>query len=109
MLGLYRKILGHPFVYDQIRPHVGGGIDMRPVYDLLPPAARAFVLDVGCGTDDALRYLDTFEPCLGVGTDAVAIDAAMKREGHKPNVRFEHRSYVMARSSLTETHSQGGH
>jgi len=36
----WRKLLGHPFVYDQIRPRVVGGIDMRPVYERLPPAAR---------------------------------------------------------------------
>ena len=30
MPGLFRKLLGHPFVYDQVRPRVVGGIDMRP-------------------------------------------------------------------------------
>ena len=79
MLGLYRKILGHPFVYDQVRPRVVGGIDMRPLYELLPPEARRFVLDVGCGTGDALRYLDGFESYLGIDTDEIAIGAARKR------------------------------
>jgi SAM-dependent methyltransferase len=92
MLGLYRKILGHPFVYDQVRPRVVGGIDMRPLYDLLPGEARTSVLDVGCGTGDALRYLDTFEQYLGVDTDEIAIEAAKKRWGHLPNVRFETRT-----------------
>jgi SAM-dependent methyltransferase len=92
MPGLYRKILGHPFVYDQVRPRVVGGIDMRPLYDLLPEAARGSVLDVGCGTGDALKYLDAFESYLGVDTDEVAIEAAKKRWGDRPNVRFEART-----------------
>ncbi|HVJ94118.1 MAG TPA: class I SAM-dependent methyltransferase [Labilithrix sp.] len=92
MLAIYRKILGHPFVYDQVRPRVVGGIDMQPLYDLLPSSARRSVLDVGCGTGDALRYLDSFESYLGVDTDEVAILAAQKRWSHKPNVRFEART-----------------
>lgn len=92
MLGLYRKILGHPFVYEQVRPRVVGGIDMRPLYELLPGEARRFVLDVGCGTGDALRYLDGFDSYLGIDTDAVAIEAARKRWAGRRNVRFEHRS-----------------
>lgn len=91
MLGLYRKILGHPFVYDQVRPRVVGGIDMRPLYELFPREARRSILDVGCGTGDALKYLDEFESYLGVDTDEVAVAAARKRWGQRPNVRFERR------------------
>ena len=65
---------------------------MRPLYEQLPREARSFVLDVGCGTGDALKYLDSFESYLGVDTDEVAIAAAKKRWGHKPNVRFEART-----------------
>jgi SAM-dependent methyltransferase len=88
---LWRKLLGHPFVYDQIRPRVVGGIDMRPLYDLLPETARRVVLDVGCGTGDALRYLDRFDVYLGVDNDPVAIEAARARWKHLPNARFEDR------------------
>ncbi|MCL2726310.1 MAG: class I SAM-dependent methyltransferase [Polyangiaceae bacterium] len=90
MLALYRKILGHPFIYDQVRPRVVGGIDMRSVYAVLEAdgAGRA-VLDVGCGTGDALRYLTRFESYLGIDTDPVAIDAARARYGKRPGVRFE--------------------
>lgn len=91
MLGLYKKILGHPFVYDQVRPRVVGGIDMRPLYEMLDRPARRAVLDVGCGTGDALRYLEGFERYLGVDTDPIAIAAARKRYGQRPGVRFEER------------------
>jgi SAM-dependent methyltransferase len=89
MFGLYRKLLGHPFVYDQVRPRVVGGIDMRPLYDLLEGDARRVVLDVGCGTGDALKHLTDVERYLGIDTDPIAIDAARARYGGRPNVRFE--------------------
>jgi SAM-dependent methyltransferase len=87
-LNLWRKLLGTPFVYDQIRPRVVGGIDMRPLYDLLTPPARRVVIDIGCGTGDALRYLDDFEKYLGVDTDEIAIQAARTRYAGRSNVSF---------------------
>jgi SAM-dependent methyltransferase len=89
MPGLFAKLLGHPFVYDQVRPRVVGGIDMQPLYDLLGPDGRRAVLDVGCGTGDALRHLGDVERYLGVDTDPIAIEAARRRFGDRPNVRFE--------------------
>ena len=89
MPGLFRKLLGHPFVYDQVRPRVVGGIDMQPLYDLLGTSGRKVVLDVGCGTGDALRHLGDVDGYLGVDTDPVAIEAARRRYGDRPNVRFE--------------------
>jgi SAM-dependent methyltransferase len=86
---LYEKLLGHPFVYEQVRPRVVGGIDMRPLYDLLPREARARVLDVGCGMGDALRYLSGFDRYLGIDTDEVAIRAARTRWGNASGVHFE--------------------
>lgn len=88
MLSLYKKILGNPFVYDRIRPLVVGGIDMRRLYDLLVGESGRNVLDVGCGTGDALRYLAGFESYLGIDTDPVAIDAATVRYAMRPGVRF---------------------
>jgi SAM-dependent methyltransferase len=87
-LDLWRKLLGQPFVYDQIRPRVVGGIDMRPLYTLLVPESRKFVLDVGCGTGDALRYLDDFGMYLGIDTDEIAVQAARERYKDRPNVSF---------------------
>ncbi|MDB4943532.1 MAG: hypothetical protein JWP97_3066 [Labilithrix sp.] len=89
MFGLYRKVLGHPFVYDKVRPRVVGGIDMKPLYGLLEGEARKVVLDVGCGTGDALVHLTDLDQYLGIDTDPVAIEAARKRYGNRPNVRFE--------------------
>lgn len=88
---LYRKVLGHPFVYDRVRPAVVGGIDMRGLYELLEGEAGRFVLDIGCGTGDALRYLTSHERYLGIDTDPIAIAAARKRWASLPNVRFEER------------------
>jgi SAM-dependent methyltransferase len=92
LAGSWRRILGHPLVYDQVRPRVVGGIDMRPLYELLPAAARRLVLDVGCGTGDALNYLGDYESYLGVDTDEIAIEAAKKRWAGRPNTRFEART-----------------
>jgi SAM-dependent methyltransferase len=91
MSGLLRKVLGLPFVYDEVRPRVVGGIDMQPLYDLLSPDAARAVLDVGCGTGDALRHLGAASRVsryLGIDTDPVAIAAAERRFGDRPEARF---------------------
>ena len=92
MRSLYQKILGHPFVYEQIRPRVVGGIDMRGLYEMLGPEGTKVVLDVGCGTGDALNYLDGFEQYFGVDNDPVAIEAATKKFGSRKGVSFECRT-----------------
>src|SRR5207244_492249 len=66
---LYERILGHPFVYDHVRPRVVGGIDMSPVYDRLGAGAGSSVLDIGCGTGDALNYLHAVERYVGIDLD----------------------------------------
>jgi SAM-dependent methyltransferase len=47
------------------------------------------VLDVGCGTGDALRYLKSFRSYLGVDTDPVAIEFAEQRFGGRAQVAFD--------------------
>jgi SAM-dependent methyltransferase len=89
MRSLYQKILGHPFVYEQIRPRVVGGIDMRGLYEMLGPEGSKVVLDVGCGTGDALNYLSGFERYFGIDNDPVAIEAATKKFGAREGVTFE--------------------
>ncbi|HEY8077873.1 MAG TPA: class I SAM-dependent methyltransferase [Labilithrix sp.] len=89
MLAFYKKLLGHPFVYDRVRPAVVGGIDMVRLYELLAGAASRVVLDVGCGTGDALNHLSGFDQYVGVDTDPVAIEHARTRFGSRPGVSFE--------------------
>jgi SAM-dependent methyltransferase len=88
-VNLYQRILGNPFVYDHVRPLAVGGLDMSPFYRRVGATADSVVLDVGCGTGDALRYLEGFRSYLGVDTDPVAIDFATQRFGSRPNVKFE--------------------
>jgi len=92
MVSVYKKILGHPFVYERIRPRVVGGIDYTAFYELLDRESRTAIVDVGCGTGDALRYLDGCESYLGVDTDPVAIEVAKKRAANRPGFRFECRT-----------------
>jgi SAM-dependent methyltransferase len=87
-LNLYQKLLGTPFVYNRVRPLAVGGIDMSPFYRRIQAAPDSVVLDVGCGTGDALRYLDQFRTYFGIDTDPVAIGFADKAFGSRPNVEF---------------------
>ncbi len=86
---LYQRVLGHPFVYNQVRPRVLGGIDMSPLYERLR-GTRHTILDVGCGTGDALRYLEDFDEYVGYDTDPVAVDYMRQTYGSRPRVRIEH-------------------
>ncbi len=90
-VSLYDRILGTPFVYNRVRPLVVGGIDMSRVYARLGADRSSSILDVGCGTGDALRYIDVYERYLGVDTDPVAVRFAESRFGGRPATRFEAR------------------
>lgn len=85
---LHQKLLGHPFVYNKVRPFVIGGIDMSPVYARLELKPSDSVLDIGCGTGDALNYLSGYTRYLGADTDAVAIESAKQRHGARANTEF---------------------
>jgi SAM-dependent methyltransferase len=87
-MGLYQRVLGTPFVYNYVRPWVVGGIDMSPVYDRLAPGESDVVLDIGCGTGDALRYLHHFARYVGADIDEVAIRFARQAHGHREHVEF---------------------
>lgn len=91
---LHQKVFGHPFVYDHIRPLAVGGIDMSPVYAALEAGPDDIVLDVGCGTGDALAYLPPVKAYHGFDTDAVAIGRARERAASRQpslNAKFEAR------------------
>jgi SAM-dependent methyltransferase len=89
---LYQKVLGHPFVYERIRPFVIGGLDMNPAYNNLGVSDRDTVLDVGCGTGDALKYLNDFRAYYGFDTDAAAVKFARSRFRGRSGVHFEARA-----------------
>lgn len=88
-MNLYQRLLGTPFVYNHVRPMAVGGIDMSPFYDRVEAKPDDVLLDVGCGTGDALRYLSGFSRYEGIDTDEVAIGFAQKAYGDRPNVRFK--------------------
>jgi SAM-dependent methyltransferase len=87
-MSLYHRILGHPFVYDHVRPFVVGGIDMSPVYGSLEAGPDDVILDVGCGTGIAHEYLKGFRAYHGFDTDPVAIKAATAKTV-AANVHYE--------------------
>jgi SAM-dependent methyltransferase len=72
--------MGAPFVYDYVRPLAVGGIDFSPLYDQIDDP-RAVVLDVGCGTGAAHKYLRGFARYVGMDTDPVAVAHAQRRYG----------------------------
>jgi SAM-dependent methyltransferase len=79
-LGRVQQVMAHPFVYDVIRPMAVGGVDLSPLYDQIQ-SPDAVILDVGCGTGSALRYLSSFQSYTGMDTDPVAIEHARARFG----------------------------
>ena len=85
---LYQRILGHPFVYDRIRPLLVGGIDWTPLYVNLDAGPDSVVLDVGCGTGIAHKYLKSFREYHGFDTDPVAIDFA-RCSTAGPNIDYQ--------------------
>ena len=86
-MSLYQRLLGHPFVYDHIRPWVVGGIDWAPLYQMLEASAEDVILDVGCGTGVAHQYLPGFRSYHGFDTDEVAVQTARSRTA-APNVHY---------------------
>jgi SAM-dependent methyltransferase len=93
---LYRGLLARPFVYDRLRPWAIGGLDMSPVYESLGVRADDVVVDVGCGTGDALRYLPSFRAYHGFDLDEAAIAVARGRAAGRPTVSFEARALTEA-------------
>jgi len=88
-MNLYQRVLGTPFVYNHVRPLVVGGIDMSPFYDRVQATVDDVVLDVGCGTGDALKYLKNFSRYEGIDTDQVAVGFARKAYGDRIGVSFK--------------------
>jgi SAM-dependent methyltransferase len=78
-MSLYQRLLGNPFVYNHVRPFVVGGVDNSTSYGALDAGPDDVVLDVGCGTGDALNYIGKVRRYSGWDNDPVAIDFAKKK------------------------------
>jgi SAM-dependent methyltransferase len=88
----YQRILGHPLIYEKIRPLVVGGIDMSPLFKLLEADPEDIILDIGAGTGMALEHLPRVRQYHGFDTDARAIDYALRRpEAKRDGVKYEAR------------------
>jgi SAM-dependent methyltransferase len=87
-MSLYQRILGHPFVFNRIRPVFVGGIDWKPLYDALGAGPDSVVLDIGCGTGIAHQYLDGFRKYYGFDTDPVAINRA-RQSASGPHIQYQ--------------------
>ena len=89
--GAYQAILGHPLVYNKIRPFFLGGLDLSPFYNQIESDEQSVILDIGCGTGNALDYLTTYARYQGFDTDPNAIRAARARPDLPEHVTFEDR------------------
>ena len=78
-MGVYDRLFGSPWFYDRVRPLVTGGLDLSPAYDLPGAGRDAVIVDVGCGTGEALDYLRGFRSYHGFDPDARAIDYLRRR------------------------------
>src|SRR5580698_8446612 len=91
-MSLYSKLTGLSFVYDNIRPLIVGGVDNSPGYAMLEAGSDDVVVDVGCGTGDALHHIRSFRAYHGFDIDAKAIETARRRAARLGvDARFEAR------------------
>ena len=80
---LVAHVLGHPWVYEYVRPLAVGGIDMSPAYRLLGCDSQSVVLDIGCGAGNLL------EAARGHGWQAQGLDVSSHAAEHVRGLGFE--------------------
>lgn len=88
-MNLLQRALGNPFVYNRIRPLAVGGIDYSRFYRGLEADRTSVIVDIGCGTGNALGYLEDFVRYVGFDTDPTAVQFARTRHAARANVSFE--------------------
>lgn len=91
---LYHRILGHPFVYEHVRPLVVGGVDYTTAWNDLDVGPDEVIVDVGCGTGDGHKHLKHYKAYHGFDTDPIAVDYARLRTAGRPNVHLNARLLV---------------
>jgi Methyltransferase domain len=86
-VNLYQHILGIPWIYDNVRPFLVGGINFQEGYSWLDLKPEDIVIDVGCGTGAAFDYIDPQTCYHGFDTDERALNKL--RQNHPgPNVHL---------------------
>lgn len=83
-------LLGVPWVFERVRPLAVGLFDFSPVFRALEVGEGDVVLDVGCGTGEAMRHLRSFRSYAGFDTDARAIET-FRRRHPRPDVSLHAR------------------
>jgi SAM-dependent methyltransferase len=80
---IYDWILGIPFVFDKIRTFILGGVNFASAYNLLEGKENDIIIDIGCGTGDALNYLKSFNQYHGFDIDVRALKKLKARHRQK--------------------------
>lgn len=91
MRKLYERFMGHPLVYDWLRPFILGQIPAGPAYELVMPVGGHCILDVGCGTGVALNYLKNYSEYHGFDTDKNALAALRRKNKNDERVHLYNR------------------
>jgi SAM-dependent methyltransferase len=73
------RILGAPLIYERFRPWLLGYHDESDLFRWLACRATDIILDIGCGSGAAFKYLSEFESYHGFDVDPVVLARFRKR------------------------------
>lgn len=82
---LKERFMAVPWIYDNLRPLVVGGIDQKALARFCKVDETDRVLDLGCGTAKLVEHLRC-KAYLGVDLDSSALDRARRHESR--GIRF---------------------